>query len=245
MLISINGLYGSGGNEMGYALAEKLGYTVYDGELIQKAVEDSGVDLKLATLAYYDEDDGDIDNKMSDPYKNAILSLELDVLPIARQDEVKKEKNTHSGLLSMFMDTTAINVREGIPAVKEKEDIESLRDAQKREILRVAEKGNAIFFGRCSSYILRDRDDALRIFTCASLKSCRDRIESKYKIKNERKLDNLIKETNRRRAYYYEAFTGQTWDDLENYDMCLNTDYLGFEGTVDLIAHVIKQKTDK
>ena len=64
MLISINGLYGSGGNEMGYALAERLGYTVYDGELIEKAVADSGVDLKQATLAFYDEDDGDVENKL-------------------------------------------------------------------------------------------------------------------------------------------------------------------------------------
>ena len=138
MLISINGLYGSGGNEMGYALAERLGYTVYDGELIEKAVADSGVDLKQATLAFYDEDDGDVENKLKDPYKNAVLSLELDVLPIARQDEVKKQENRHSGLLAMFMDTTAINVREGIPAIREKEDIDSLREAQKREILRMA-----------------------------------------------------------------------------------------------------------
>jgi cytidylate kinase len=243
MLISINGLYGSGGNEMGYALAERLGYTVYDGELIEKAVADSGVDLKQATLAFYDEDDGDVENKLKDPYKNAVLSLELDVLPIARQDEVKKQENRHSGLLAMFMDTTAINVREGIPAIREKEDIDSLREAQKREILRIAQTGNAIFFGRCSSYILRGRPDALRIFTCASLDSCRERIMNKYQIQSEAKVNKLIKETNRRRAYYYEAFTNQTWDDLENYDLCLNTDYLGFDGSVDLIAHIIRQKS--
>ena len=51
-----------------------------------------------------------------------------------------------------------------------------------------------------------------------------------------------MKETNRRRAYYYEAFTGQTWDDPENYDFCLNTDYLGFDGTLELILKLIEKK---
>ena len=57
------------------------------------------------------------------------------------------------------------------------------------------------------------------------------------------KAENLNKETNRRRAYYYEAFTGQTWDDPENYDFCINTDYLGFDATVDLVAELIARKT--
>ena len=48
MLISINGLYGSGGNELGWALAEKLGWPVHDNELIRQAVADSGVDLREA-----------------------------------------------------------------------------------------------------------------------------------------------------------------------------------------------------
>ena len=34
MLISINGLYGSGGNELGWALSEKLSWPVHAGELI-------------------------------------------------------------------------------------------------------------------------------------------------------------------------------------------------------------------
>ena len=54
--------------------------------------------------------------------------------------------------------------------------------------------------------------------------------------------EKLVKETNRRRAYYYEAFTGLTWDDPENYDFCLNTDYLGFDGTLELIGKLIEKK---
>ena len=110
------------------------------------------------------------------PYGSAVLSLEMDVLPIARDEEEKKKENYHSGLLAAFMDTTSVNNREGIPAVRRKEDIDSLRDSQTKAVLQASQAGDGIFFGRCSSYILRERPDALRIFTCASLDSCRARI---------------------------------------------------------------------
>ncbi len=239
MLISINGLYGSGGNELGWALSKKLGWSVHDGELIQKAVADSGVDLREATLAFYDED-GSRPEKT--PYAGAVLSLELDVLPIARAEEEEKKENYHSGLLAMFMDTTSMNNREGIPAVRRKEDIDSLRASQTKAVLQASQTGDGIFFGRCSSYILRDRRDALRIFTCASLDSCVRRITEKYALPSRAEAEKLVKETNRRRAYYYEAFTGLTWDDPENYDFCLNTDYLGFDGTLELIEKLIEKK---
>lgn len=61
-------------------------------------------------------------------------------------------------------------------------------------------------------------------------------------MKDRAQAEKLVKETNRRRAYYYEAFTHQTWDDPENYDFCLNTDYLGFEGSVALIAELLEKK---
>ncbi len=239
MLISINGLYGSGGNELGWALAERLGWPVHDDELIRQAVTDSGVDLRQATLAFYDEDAKGAEGR---PYGSAVLSLELDVLPIARDEDTPKKENYQSGLLAAFMDTTSVNNREGIPAVREKADIDSLRASQTAAVLRASGSGDGIFFGRCSSYILRDRPDALRLFVCASLDSCAARLIRKHSLGSVAQAEKLAKETNRRRAYYYEAFTGLTWDDPENYDFCLNTDYLGFDGTLELILTLIERK---
>ncbi len=240
MLISINGLYGSGGNELGWALSEQLGWPVHDNELIRQAVADSGVDLRQATLAFYDEDEQGVEKR---PYGSAVLSLEMDVLPIARDEAETKKENYHSGLLAAFMDTTSVNNREGIPAVRKKADIEQLRAAQTKAVLEASQSGDGIFFGRCSSYILRNRKDALRIFVTASLATCADRIAGKYGIKSGAEAEKLVKETNRRRAYYYEAFTGLTWDDPENYDYCINTDYLGFGGTLELLRFLIDKKS--
>jgi len=241
MLISINGLYGSGGNELGFALGEKFGYPVYDGELTAKAVANSNIDMIHSTFAFYDETDKGIDKMISDPYTNALLSLQMDVLPIGNEAREKRTEHRHSGLLSFFMDSMPVNQREGTP-IRQKDDIDRLKFAQAKVILDAAEKGNGIFLGRCSSYILGGRPDTLRIFTCASLDSCRERIAGKYKITDVKKANELIKQTNRRRSYYFETFTGQKWDDLENYDLCINTDYLGFDKTLELLCDIVKSK---
>ena len=243
MLITISGLYGSGGNELGEDLAKDLGYELYDGKLIEKAVEDSGIDMLNSTLSFYDEQDSGIDENFRDPYSSALLKLQMDVLPIGREEPGFME-HKHSGLLSSFLDSAPVNHREG-NLIRRKDDIDTLRFAQAKVILDAAEKGNGIFLGRCSSYVLRGRKDTLNVFTCASIDSCRTRIREKYGIEGEDdRIDALCKTTNRRRAYYYETFTSQKWDDLENYDVCIDTDYLGYDGTLELLKHLIKIKSE-
>lgn len=41
-----------------------------------------------------------------------------------------------------------------------------------------------------------------------------------------------IKRIDRERRDYYRYYTGQDWQDMENYDVMLNTAVLGTEGTV-------------
>ena len=47
IVISIARQYGSGGRTVGKMLAEKLGISFYDKEIIRMASDESGIDLKL------------------------------------------------------------------------------------------------------------------------------------------------------------------------------------------------------
>ena len=243
MLITISGLYGSGGQEIAEALAKELGCPVYGKDLMEKATENSGLDLHQTTLDFYDESDESIDGYV-DPFKNAFLNLELDVLPINRSAKatVKHTENYHSGLLASYMDTLPVNRRELAPAVAKKADADRLKYAQAKAVLDAAESGDGIFTGRCASYVLAGRSDVLRIFTTASIDSCRERIAKLYGLEAKPELDSFIKKTNQRRAYYYEAFTDQKWDDPENYDYCINTDCLGFEKNLELVKALVELK---
>lgn len=243
MLITISGLYGSGGQEIAEALAKEYGYPTHGKDLVEKAAENSGIDFHRSTLEFYDETDESID-KSVEPFKHAMLNLELDVLPISRTDraEVSYTENRQSGLLASYMDTLPVNRREPSPALSKKTDIDRLNKAKSDAVLAAAESGNAIFIGRCAAHILAGRKDVLRIFTTASLDSCRERIVALYGLDNTHELDSFIKKTNQRRAYYFEAVTGLKWDDPENYDYCINTDCLGYEKTLELVKALVELK---
>lgn len=247
MLISISGLYGSGGNEMGHELAKLLNYTVHDSDLMGKVAEASGLDMRRSTFSFYDENDEAIDEKLSSPYTNAILSVQMDVLPIGmteREQQEAERESKRSGLLEKYMDSMPINQREGTP-IRQKDEIDRLRFAQAKVLLDAAEPGNSIFFGRCSSYILAGREDALRIFTYASMDSCCRRISKAYKLEDAAQTEEFVKRTNRRRAYYFETFTGLKWDALENYDYCINTDFLGLGETVQFVKQLVEAREKK
>ena len=47
------------------------------------------------------------------------------------------------------------------------------------------------------------------------------------------------------RRDYYRYHTGKKWKNSENYDLCLNTEKLGYEGTKDLIMEYVKRRTGK
>ncbi len=48
-------------------------------------------------------------------------------------------------------------------------------------------------------------------------------------------LQRFIEKTDRHKAAYYEYYTGQTWNDANNYDLCLDASRLGFEKTMEAI----------
>ncbi len=53
-----------------------------------------------------------------------------------------------------------------------------------------------------------------------------------------------IERIDKERSIYYKNHTGKNWDDVRNYDICLNTTDLGFEKCVDIICDYIKIKTN-
>lgn len=91
-----------------------------------------------------------------------------------------------------------------------------------------------IVVGRCADDILSDRP-ILRVFVYASPESRVARIQKLYDL-NEKAATTLIKKTDKKRANYYNFYTSKTWGDAQNYDLCINSDALGIEGTAQTIC---------
>lgn len=104
---------------------------------------------------------------------------------------------------------------------------------QSNVIRSLADKGPAIFIGRCSDYILRDRK-CLDVFVTATDAVRIKRIAERMNITPEQ-ADSLMRKKDRTRETYYNYYTFGNWGVASNYDLCVDSSVLGIEGTADMI----------
>ncbi|MBQ0092369.1 MAG: cytidylate kinase-like family protein [Clostridiales bacterium] len=108
--------------------------------------------------------------------------------------------------------------------------------AQREAILKFAEQP-CVIVGRCADYILRDREDLLRVFVYADKKARLDRIVKEYG-EDPAKAEKLLAQSDKRRARHYEEFTDSIWGARRNYDVLLNSATLGLEHTAEIICRM-------
>ena len=102
------------------------------------------------------------------------------------------------------------------------------------EVIRgIADKGDAVFIGRCADYILRDRK-CLNVFICAPEEF---RIQRLMKEENltEDEAEKLMHKKDRTRETYYNYYTFGAWGQAANYHLCVDSSVLGMEGSADFI----------
>lgn len=108
-------------------------------------------------------------------------------------------------------------------------------------IKKVADKESCVIIGRCADFILQDRKNVIKVFVYSNMEDKIKRATEIYgfdKVKAERE----IKRINKLRANHYKYYTEKEWGNHANYDMCINSDTLGVEGSADLICNMIKEK---
>lgn len=104
---------------------------------------------------------------------------------------------------------------------------------QSNVIRSIADKGSAIFIGRCADYILRDRP-CLDVFISASDEVRVKRVAERMGITPEQ-AESLMQKKDRTRETYYNYFTFGNWGVASNYDLCVDSSVLGIDGTADMI----------
>lgn len=112
---------------------------------------------------------------------------------------------------------------------------------QSRTIEMLADKGPAVFVGRCADYILRERTRILTVFITADMADRIARLSSLMSI-SASEAENRIKECDRKRAEYYNYFTFKKWGDASSYNLCISTSFFGEEETADRIADICRRK---
>ena len=110
---------------------------------------------------------------------------------------------------------------------------------QAKVINEIADEGPCVIVGRCADYILRERENILKVFICADMKYRAERIVTVYGEKKDSP-EKRLKDKDKRRSSYYQIFTDMKWGDARNYDLSLNTAKLGIDGCVDILYKICK-----
>ena len=117
---------------------------------------------------------------------------------------------------------------------------DNLYNFQAKVIRELADKESCIIIGRAADYVLRDRDNVVKVFVFADKDFCINKVLELFPVKDSAEASALIEKTDRERESYYKYHTGNEWDNARNYDLCLNSSQLGFEKCVDIISEYLK-----
>ena len=96
--------------------------------------------------------------------------------------------------------------------------------AQSDIIRKVAKEGPCVIVGRCGDYVLKDRENLVKIFIQAS---------PDFRIARAIERDGV--------PNYYKYHSGERWDNVLNYDLAIRSDLCGVEETARCLKAYIDQ----
>ncbi len=131
----------------------------------------------------------------------------------------------------------ASNVFDGQTIAPDSDDFisnENLFRYQAKIIRELAASENCVIVGRCANYVLRDMPNVAKIYVHAPDDVCVRAVMRVDGCTQQEARDRILR-IDKRRAEYYEYFTGHHWKDADWYDLCLDSARLGYEKCIALI----------
>ena len=111
----------------------------------------------------------------------------------------------------------------------------TLWQQQRDMIKKLAESESCVIVGRCADFILRERDDVLRVYIHADINKRARRIVEVYGEREDTPMKRIA-DKDKRRVSYYESFTNNKWGDAANYHIALDSGELGIDTCVKLLT---------
>ena len=160
-------------------------------------------------------------------YDRNILRLASDDSGISEELFARADEDQKQSLL--FRASQKVYTGGLIPP--EKEDFTSnnnLFNYQAKVLRELADESNYVVIGRAADYVLRDKPGLVRVYISASREKCIEKEMNRQKI-DWKTADKFITKTDKYRRDYYRYFTGQEWENMQNYDLSINTTQMTYE----------------
>lgn len=158
--------------------------------------------------------------------EEAAKKLEMDEHTVQKADEVSAKDieglKTTYGVGNFYLSTQVL-------------------DAQADIIERVAQNESCIIMVRCADYILKDRDDCLKIYIYAPFDVRTKHIAEKYDM-SMFSAKRLVRQMDEKRDTYYKYVTGNRRGEHDGKDAMFDSSIMGVDGTVDMLLEMINKK---
>ena len=109
------------------------------------------------------------------------------------------------------------------------------------ELIKEYAKESCVIIGRCSDYVLRNHENVFRIFIYGDLEHRCARVSERHPELKSSQIIDVINKTDKRRASYYNFYTGNKGGKYDNYDIAINSSTLGIDGTAHIISACAKK----
>ena len=118
---------------------------------------------------------------------------------------------------------------------------ERLIAVTERIIHEACARGNVVLVGRGAQSMLAARSDVIHAYCYAPPAALAARTAQRYGV-SLKDAARQVEEHNRQREQYVRKHWKRSWSAFENYHLCLNTDWLGLDGTAEMIVRLAREK---
>ena len=125
---------------------------------------------------------------------------------------------------------------EAIPSTERR-----LLEVTRRVIDDAAARGHVVIVGRGAQSSLSQREDALHVFCHAPRQALIARAARRLGTSAD-EAARVVDTTNRQREAYVRRHWNRSWSAVENYHLCVDTAWVGIEGTAELIVELARRK---
>lgn len=150
----------------------------------------------------------------------------------AKVDEEAANSLLYSMVIGMYATTSRIT-NYGEISINDK-----IFRVQTEIIEKFAAEEPCVIVGRCSDYILRDNPNCLNVFIYSDIERRIERARDEYQIQTKN-IKEFILKADKKRANYYNFYSGKKWGAICNYNICLDSGKLGIDGCVDVLEKLV------
>ena len=176
-------------------------------------------------------------------YDNAVVAEVARRLGMQPAEVSAREERVPS-LPERMASAMALGMPEVMPTVADlamQPSEERIVEMTMRVMEEAVQAGPAVLVGRGAQCMLAARADALHVFCYAPPAALASYAVTNLGIARE-DAARVVAETNHNREQYVKRHWKRDWRDFANYHLCVNTAWLGLDGTAELIVQLARER---